>query len=226
MLDILLQILPRLLDGFWTTIELLVLSILGGVCIGVSMALAGISKWRILRFISEAYRAIFRSIPGLVVLYFVYYGIAQLDVMRESFLWIVFKQAYWCAWLALSINDGAFTAELLCGALKAVPGDYLQASAALGLNSFKTLWLIRMPIALKIVLPAYTTELVFLTKTTSIVSTITILDLMGTADIIYKETFDPFIPLISAGVLYLLLISVITRLSTLIESRVFQYPSI
>ncbi|MBD2463156.1 ABC transporter permease subunit [Oscillatoria sp. FACHB-1407] len=226
MLDTLFHLLPRLLAGFWVTIELLVLSALGGVCVGAAMALAGIADCRLLRSISESYRAIFRSIPGLVVLYFIYYGIAQLEIVRSSLLWVVFKQAHWCAWLALSINHGAFTAELLCGALRAVPQDYLQASAALGLRPLKTLWLIRMPIALRLVLPAYTTELIFLTKTTSIVSTITILDLLGTADIIYKETFDPFVPLVTAGLLYLLLISVITHVSTLIESRVFRYPNI
>lgn len=222
----LLQILPRLLNGLWTTIELLILSALGGACIGILIALAGIARNSILRSVSETYRATFRSIPGLVVLYFVYYGIAQLEVVRASPLWTVFKQAYWCALLALSINNGAFTGELLCGALKLVPHECLQAGAALGLNPLKTLWLIRMPLALRLVLPAYTTELIFLTKTTSIVSTITILDLMGTADIIYKETFDPFVPLIAAGLLYLLLIFVITRLSALIESRIFRYPNI
>lgn len=221
-----LELLPRLLDGFRTTVGLLVLCALGGACIGVVMALAGISNNRLLRSVSEVYRAVFRSIPGLVVLYFVYYGVAQLEIVRESPLWAILKQAYWCAWLALSVNDGAFTAELLCGALKAVPRGQLQASAALGLSPFKTLWLIQMPIALRIVFPAYTTELIFLTKTTSIVSTITILDLMGTADIIYKETFDPFVPLITAGLLYLLLIFGITKLAAFIESRAFSYPNI
>lgn len=221
-----IQILPRLLNGFWTTIGLLIPSVLGGAGIGVAMALAGISKHRLLRSISQVYRAIFRSIPGLVVLYFIYYGIAQLEIIRQSPLWVIFKEPYWCGWLALTINDGAFTAQLLYGALKAVPRGCLQAGSALGMSRFKTLWLIRMPIALKLVLPAYTTELMFLTKTTSIVSTITVLDLMGTADIIYKETFDPFIPLITAGMLYLLLISGITRLSAFIQSRLFSYPSI
>lgn len=224
--DFLIQILPRLLNGFGTTIGLLIPSAVGGACIGVAMALAGISKCRILRSVSQVYRAIFRSIPGLVVLYFIYYGIAQIEMIRQSFLWVVLKQPYWCGWLALTINDGAFTAELLYGALKAVPRNYLQASSALGMSRLKTLWLIRMPIALRLVFPAYTTELIFLTKTTSIVSTITILDLMGTADIIYKETFDPFVPLITAGMLYLLLISAITRLSAFIESRAFRYPNI
>ena len=217
---------PRLLAGLWTTLGLLILSATGGLCLGVLMALAGISRYRILRLISQIYRAIFRSIPGLVVLYFVYYGVAQLEIVRESPLWVVLKHPYWCAWLALSINDGAFTSELLCGALKSVPRGYQQASAALGMSPSKTLWLIRMPIALRVVFPAYVTELVFLTKTTSIVSTITLLDLMGAADILYKETFDPFLPLVSAGLLYTLLIWLITRLSAFIESRAFPYPNI
>ena len=226
MLEAFLNILPRLLQGLWTTLGLLILSAAGGLCLGVLMALAGISRHRILRAVSQVYRAIFRSIPGLVVLYFIYYGIAQLEVIRDSSLWLVFKHPYWCAWIALSINDGAFTSELLYGALKSVPRDYQQASAALGMSPVKTLWLIRMPIALRCVFPAYVTELIFLTKTTSIVSTITLMDLMGAADLLYKETFDPFLPLISAGLLYTLLIWLITRLTAVIESRAFRYPNI
>ena len=226
MLDAFLGFLPRLLDGLWITLGLLVLSAAGGLCLGILIALAGISKYRILRLISQLYRAVFRSIPGLVVLYFVYYGIAQLEVVRESPFWALFRHAYWCAWLALSINDGAFTSELLYGAIKSVPQGCQQASAALGMSPMKTLWLIQIPIALRLVFPAYTTELIFLTKTTSIVSTITLMDLMGAADILYKETFDPFLPLISAGLFYGLLIWLITNLSAFIESRAFRYPNI
>jgi His/Glu/Gln/Arg/opine family amino acid ABC transporter permease subunit len=217
------EMVPRLIAATGTTILLLGLSALCGLVIAVPMSLARLARNATLQGLSNAYVFVFRGTPALVQLYFIYYGFAQLEMVRESVLWTVFEDAYWCGLIALSLNTGAYTTEIFRGALMAVPRDYVEAGRALGLTERRMFWLIRLPTAFRLGLPAYGNELILLTKATSIVSTITILDLMGTAKLLYTETFDPFAPLLTAAALYLVLIYLMTRAIAALEYFMFPH---
>jgi ABC-type arginine/histidine transport system permease subunit len=104
------------------------------------------------------------------------------------------------------LNTAAYQAEIFRGALQVVPSTQIDAAWSLGLSKSMTFWLVRVPEAFRISLPGYGNELILLLKATSIVSTITILDLLGTAKLIYTETFDPITPLLLAAAIYLLLV--------------------
>lgn len=193
-----------------------------GLVVAIPMGLARLSKNRYLYLLSTAFTFVFRGTPGLVQLYFLYYGVARLDIVRESFLWSILQSPWWCAIIAISLNTGAYTTEIVRGALKSVPTESVDAGRALGLDGRKLLFLVRLPLAIRIALPAYGNELVLLMKATSIVSTITILDLMGEAKFIYTQTFDPFVPMFTAAGIYLVIGIGISRVIRLSELRFFK----
>jgi octopine/nopaline transport system permease protein len=206
MLESVIDILPRLLDGLSKTLILLVVSSILSFPFAVLMALAYLSSNRIASGIAKSYLMIFRGTPALVQLYFIYYGFSMSAWMRDSWAWVLFESAWFCGVFALTLNTAAYQTEIFRGALQAVPTGLVDAARSLGLSRLQLFFLIRFPAAFRLALPAYGNELILLAKATSIVSTITILDLMGTAKLIYTETFDPFAPLLTAGALYLLLV--------------------
>jgi octopine/nopaline transport system permease protein len=206
MLESVIDILPRLLDGLSKTLILLVMSSTLSFPLAVVMAVAYLSSNRLASGIAKTYLVIFRGTPALVQLYFIYYGFSMSEWMRESWSWVLFESAWFCGVLALTLNTAAYQTEIFRGALQAVSTGMVDAARSLGLSRLQLFFLVRFPAAIRLALPAYGNELILLAKATSIVSTITILDLMGMAKLIYTETFDPFAPLLTAAALYLLLV--------------------
>lgn len=217
-----IEVLQRLLDAAGITLILLFVCAAFGLLIAIPMGLARLSRNRFLYLLSTAFVFVFRGTPALVQLYFFYYGVAQLAFVREGFLWSIFQDPWWCAIIALSLNTGAYTTEIVRGALMTVATEFVEAGKALALSRRKLFFLIRMPLAVRVALPAYGNELVLLMKGTSIVSTITILDLMGEAKFIYTQTFDPFVPMFTAAGIYLVIGLGISRLIHLSEFRFFK----
>jgi len=209
--DLLPDMWLRLLEGLGRTLILLAGAAVLSFPVALAMAVARLSRRRPLRWLSQSYVFVFRGTPALVQLYFFYYGFSMSETMRQSWAWEFFESAWFCGILALTLNTGAYQTEILRGALRAIPRDQLDAARSLALSDRKVFWLVRLPMAIRLGLPAYGNEMILLAKATSIVSTITILDLMGTAKLIYTETFDPFAPLLSAAALYLILVWAMQR---------------
>jgi polar amino acid transport system permease protein len=219
-IDLAINILPQLLMGTAVTILLVALStIMGFLFVALPLGIARRSRWFWLRSFSAAYDFIFRGTPLIVLLYIVYYGLSTVELIRQTSFWIVFREPYFCALLALSLNTGAYGAEIVQGALASVPTGLREAAASLGLSKWRRLLLVEGPIAVRYALAPYLHEVVALTKATAVVSTITILDLMGTASAIYTETLDVFTPLLSAGAIYTILVIALTQITLTIERR-------
>jgi octopine/nopaline transport system permease protein len=217
MLEAAWEMLPRLLEGLGKSLILLFASALLSFPIALGMALARLSRSRLWSGISSFYVFIFRGTPALVQLYFVYYGFAMSETLRGTWAWQLFESAWFCGILALTLNTGAYQTEIFRGALEAVPRDQIEGARAIALSERLVFWLVRLPIAFRLGLPAYGNEMILVAKATSIVSTITILDLMGTAKLIYTETFDPFTPLLTAAALYLVLVWAMQAVVSAIE---------
>jgi His/Glu/Gln/Arg/opine family amino acid ABC transporter permease subunit len=221
--ELAVDIIPLLLAGAWTTVMLVVQStILGLVLVALPLGLARHARWPALRWLSKTYDFVFRGIPLIVLLYIVYYGLAAWPPVRETFLWTWFQEPYFCALLALSLNTGAYGAEIVQGAVAAVPRGVVEAARSLGLRRTQTFALITGPIAMRYALAPYAHEVIALTKSTAVVSTITILDLMGMASRVYTETFDAFTPMISAAVIYLALVLALTWAMVRTERRLYR----
>jgi len=210
---------PRLLKATKLTIELTSLSLFFGVFVGVFFAILRTSKNKILFLISYYYSYIFRGTPLLVQIFIIYFGLGQVEWVRESFLWVFLKEPYSCAILAFTLNTGAYSSEIFRSAFETINKGLLEAAESLGLNKINTFFKVKLPIAIKQSLPAYGNEMILMLKGTSLASTVTLLDLTGVAKHIISTTFRPVEVFIVAGSIYLIMTFVIHNLIKLLEKK-------
>ena len=212
--------LPRLLDGAVLTLEITVVSLVVGLALAVPLAIMRLSPNPVLWMPVYGYILYFRGTPLLVQLFLVYYGSGQFRPFLDQIgLWVLFREAYFCAVLTLTLNTAAYTAEILRGAIQGVPRGDIEAARALGMSGTLLYRRILLPKAFRIALPAYTNEVVFLLQATSLVSIITLLDLTGVARIIVARSFEPYKLYITAGLIYLTMSYFFILVSRFIEHR-------
>ena len=161
-LDFISEHFPRLLIATKLTIELTSLSLFFGIFVGVFFAILRISKNKILFFISYYYSYIFRGTPLLVQIFIIYFGLGQVEWIRESFLWIFLKEPYSCAILAFTLNTGAYSSEIFRSAFETINKGIVEAAEGLGLNKITIFFKIKLPIAIRQSLPAYGNEMILM----------------------------------------------------------------
>ena len=218
-MDLMIESFPRLLNATKLTIELTLLSLFFGIFVGVAFAILRTSKIKFFYYVSYYYSYIFRGTPLLVQIFIIYFGLGQVEWIRESFLWIFLKEPYSCAILAFTLNTGAYTSEIFRSAFETINQGILEAAKSLGLNKMNTFLKIKLPIAIKQSLPAYGNEMILMLKGTSLASTVTLLDLTGVAKHIISTTFRPVEVFIVAGSIYLLITFIIHNLIKFLEKR-------
>ena len=218
-IDFALEHLPKLLKATQLTIQLTFLSLFFGVFVGVFFAVLRTSKNKILFYISYYYSYAFRGTPLLVQIFIIYFGLAQLEWIRESFLWVFLKEPYSCAILAFTLNTGAYSSEIFRSAFETINRGIIEAAEGLGLNKINTFFKIKLPIAIRQSLPAYGNEMILMLKGTSLASTVTLLDLTGVAKHIISTTFRPIEVFIVAGSIYLLMTFIIHNFIKFLEKR-------
>ena len=218
-MDLMIESFPRLLKATILTIELTLLSLLFGVLVGIFFAILRTRKNKILNSISYYYSYIFRGTPLLVQIFIIYFGLGQVEWLRESFLWVIFKEPYSCAIIAFTLNTGAYTSEIFRSAFETIQKGLLEAAEGLGLNKIHIFFKIKLPIAIKQSLPAYGNEMILMLKGTSLASTVTLLDLTGVAKHIISTTFRPVEVFIVAGSIYLLMTFIIHNFIKILEKK-------
>ena len=218
-LDFAIEHLPRLLKAAKLTIELTLLSLFFGIFVGVFFAILRTSNSKVLYYISYYYSYIFRGTPLLVQIFIIYFGLAQLEWIRESFLWVFLKEPYSCAILAFTLNTGAYSSEIFRSAFETINKGIVEAAKGLGLNRINTFFKIKLPIAIRQSLPAYGNEMILMLKGTSLASTVTLLDLTGVAKHIISTTFRPVEVFIVAGSIYLLMTFIIHNFIKILEKK-------
>jgi len=178
------EFLPPLIKAMPLTLLLTATAGVIGLIFGTLSALALLSKSRILKWPAFVYTFIFRGTPLLVQLYLIYYGLGQIlpgTWVRHSFLWPYMRDGLWYAVFALSLNQGAYNAEVIRGAIKSIPRGQIEAALSIGMSRFKILRRVTLPLAFRHCMPVLTSDLIILLKSTSLASTITIMEVMGTA---------------------------------------------
>jgi arginine/ornithine transport system permease protein len=162
-----------------------------------------VSKNSLLRFPAKTYIYFFRGTPLLVQMFLLYYGMGQFEAVRESVLWILFKEAYWCAITAFALNTAGYTAEILRGAIEQTPFGETEAAQACGMSKSTMYRRIILPGSFRRALPAYGNEVIFMLHGSALAGVITIVDLFGAAKIVNARYFVPFESFITAGFFYL-----------------------
>lgn len=208
-LILILESLPRLLAGAQTTLMLFLTSLAAGTALSFAIVLLRLSGVLVLSWAAFGYTYFFRSTPVLVQIFIVYYGAPQFDFIRDTPLWELFREPFFCLWLALTLNIAARVAEVLRGGFMGVPKGLKEAASALGLHARQRFVYITAPLAIRLSLPAYSNEMVSAIKATSLASTVTLLDITGIARTIVAETFAPYEIFLSAALFYIFMTWVI-----------------
>jgi len=218
-MELMIQSFPKLLNATILTIQLTLLSLFFGIFVGMFFAILRMSKNKFIYLVSYYYSYIFRGTPLLVQIFIIYFGLGQVEWIRESFLWIVLREPYSCAIIAFTLNTGAYTSEIFRSAFQTIQRGLVEAGQSLGLNKINIFFRIKLPIAIRQSLPAYGNEMVLMLKGTSLASTVTLLDLTGVAKYIISTTFRPVEVFIVAGSIYLLMTFIIHNFIKFLEKK-------
>jgi His/Glu/Gln/Arg/opine family amino acid ABC transporter permease subunit len=195
-MDFLAEILPYLLRGAVTTIQLTVVSMALALVAGLALALMRLSRSRPLRFLSGAYIEIIRGTPLLVQLFIIYYGLPQYGIRLEAFAAGV---------IGLSMNYSAYLAEVYRAGILAIDKGQWEAGGSVGLSRAALLQYIVIPQAARIVIPPIGNYFISMLKDSALVSTISIVELMRAAQLRVAITFRAMDIYLVAALIYFLM---------------------
>jgi His/Glu/Gln/Arg/opine family amino acid ABC transporter permease subunit len=222
-LDFFLGMFPKLVHGTFVTLLILVLSGVIGNALAIGVALGRVSRNPFLNSTSYFYTLLMRGTPLLVQIYLLYYGLgsifSHMPAIRHSFLWPYLREGFWYGVIALSLNTAGYSGEILRGGILAVPHGEIEAARAFGMSKWLMLRRVTLPRAFRICLPTLVGETILLLKSTPLVSTITVLDMMGVANYIRVQTFQVYEPLLAAALIYVFLTFVLTRIFRWVETH-------
>ena len=218
-LELMFNSFPKLLGAAAITLKLLSASLFFGLFIGLFFAILRLNKNILINKFAYGYSYVFRGTPLLVQIFIIYFGLAQIEYLRTSFLWVILKEPYWCAIIAFTLNTGAYTSEILRSAFQTIKPGVIEAGKSLGISNKIIFYKIQIPIAIRQSLPAYGNEIILMMKGTSLASTVTLMDLTGVAKYIISTTFKPIEVFIVAGGIYLFMTFIIHNVIKYLEKK-------
>lgn len=210
---------PLMLMGLKVTVLISLISIALGIVIGLFMCLLGTARNRILRAISAVYIWVVRGTPMIVQAFIVYFGLPQvINMFSPGFRLSSFTAGI----ITLSLNAGAYLAEIFRGGISAVSKGQIEAARSLGLSSSKTFRKVVLPQAIKIAIPSMVNQFIITIKDTSILSVIGLPDIVNNAKVYVGSTYLFFGTYVLAAIFYLVIISILMILSKYVEKK-FNY---
>lgn len=198
------------INGAKFTIVLAFFTVIIGSLLGTILALMKLSKSKVINFIATAYIEFVRGTPLLVQLYIIFYGLPNLGIELPDMV---------AGIIALSINSGAYVAEIIRAGIQAIDKGQMEAARSLGLTHNMAMKSVIIPQAIKNILPALGNEFIVVIKESSIVSVIGIHELMYNADTVRGNTFKPFEPLIVAAIMYFIMTFSLSKVMGSFERR-------
>jgi polar amino acid transport system permease protein len=208
--NIIVQYLPFLVKGALLTLEISILALVLGLLFGLTAALGKLSRNFTVRHIAAFYIWLIRSTPLLVQLFIIYFGLPQLGIDLGPYISGV---------LGLGLNVGAYNAETIRGGIQSIPNGQQEAARSLGMSSALAMRRIILPQALRIIIPPLGNNFIILIKDTSLVSTITLVELTLTAQRFIGSTYKPFEMYVMAAFLYAVLTTTASLLLGKLETR-------
>jgi octopine/nopaline transport system permease protein len=210
--ELMKEAFPQIMGGVPDALLLIGSSLALGIVLAVLLAQMRLSGNWLLSRIAYGYVYVFRSTPLLVQIFLIYYGSGQFrEMLQELGVWFMFREAWFCAIAALTMNTGAYTSEIIRGGILSVPHGQVEAARAVGMSRLQVFRRIVFPVAIRQALPAYGNEIILMVKSSSLASTITILEITGIAKKIIAATFAPVEIFIIAGGIYLIMNFLVTR---------------
>jgi polar amino acid transport system permease protein len=208
--------IPPLLAGARVTISLTVLAVSAGLVLSLFLALAKMSKNKVLNNVSTAYIFFFRGTPLLMQLYFIYYALPMI----APFLTI--NNRFFAAFIAFGLNSGAYCAEIIRAAIQSIDKGQFEASRALGMSYAQTMRLIIVPQSIRRLIPPVGNEFIMVLKDASLVSIIALVDITKATRNIEGSTRSALV-YIPAMILYLVITAVFTFVFHKLEKKYSVY---
>jgi len=210
-------------NGLVTTVQLVFLSLLIGLVIALPLAILRTVRNPFVSGPIWVFTYLFRGTPLLIQLYIIYYGIAQIPGIQETFWWNIFREPFYPALLAFTLNTAAYTTEIIRGAIIATPMGEIEAAKAYGMS-----WMLRMrriilPNAARRAVQAYSNEVIFMLHASAIASVVTMVDLTGAARNIYARTYAPFDAFIFVALIYLMLTFILVFVFRKLENHLLRH---
>lgn len=202
--------LKILLPGIRVTIPLTIISFSLAMVIGILVAFVQFANIRVLKQLARFYIWVIRGTPLLIQLFVVFYGLPSVGVIIDPFP---------AAVIVFSINEGAYSAETIRGALEAVPKGQIEAGYCSGLNFVQIMWHIVLPQALRMAFPSLANALIAMVKSTSLAANITVMEMFMVTQQIVARTYEALALYLELAFIYLMFSTVLTRLQTYLEKR-------
>mgnify|MGYP000986067426 FL=1 len=202
--------IPTLLDGAVLTLQLTTIAVSAGIVLGTIFGIMRLSRTP-LRYLAVGYIDFIRGTPLLVQIFIIYYGLPPIIGTAI--------QPYIAALIALSINSGAYVAEIVRAGIQSIEKGQTEAALSLGLSNTATMIHIILPQAYKRIIPPLGNEFIALLKDSSLVSAIALEELVRKAQIVSGRTFRPFEVWFVVAIMYLIMTLAVSRIVSILERR-------
>lgn len=204
------EAMPMLAKGMELTIQITFFGIIIAFVIGLVTCLMNISKNKILKGIAGLFIYVIRGTPFLVQLFFLYFGVASAFGVKDKVLITI---------VTLSLNAGAYMAEIFRGSIQSISKGQMEAARSLGLPYGKAMLKVILPQAMRRSIPSLTNQIIISLKDVSIASAIGVAEVFQAGKIIVARNFESTIIYATVGIIYLIVVFVLTKVSTFIERR-------
>ena len=210
--DIIVAALPILLKGLQVTLYIFVIAIILGFLIGLLMALLRLAPLKILNWIAKVYVDAIRGTPFIVQLFFIYFGVNSLHLVSLN--------STTAGIITVAINAGAYFAEIIRAGIQSIDKGQTEAARSIGFTGAQTMRYVVLPQAFRRMLPTITNQSIISLKDTSLLSVIGIADLTQQGQIQASATFEAFKIWLAVGVIYFIIIYLLTLLANFVERRI------
>lgn len=210
MFNQIMRYIPAFFDGLLISVLLSVIGMIIGTLLGIIVAYAHMSSNRVLKSVSNVYIEIFRNTPLLIQMYLLYFGLSQFGMNISSMM---------SATIALIINNSAYTSVLFETGIKSVETGQIEAATTLGMSTIQVKRYITIPQAFRIILGPLTSQFISLFLFSSVASTVGVHELLSQTQFVDSKTMRTFENYIVTTILYLLVTTIITLTSNLLERK-------
>jgi arginine/ornithine transport system permease protein len=220
---VIVDALPSFFSGLQVSLILLAITLPCGFLLSLALSVIRASSNKFISGPVWLFTYIVRGTPLLVQIFLIYYGLAQFEAVRDSIFWFALKNAWFCAWLAFTINTTAYTTEIFAGAIKATPLGEIEAARSLGMSSAQVYRRILLPGGLRRALPQYSNEVVGMMHATALASTVTLVDLTRVGRDVYANHLLPVEAFGTVAVFYFVLTFSFVGLFKLLEKHFLKH---
>ena len=203
-------LLPPLIEGVLVTIKLIILSIPSGLVLGILIAVGRVYGNKFISSLCAIYTIFFRGTPLLVQLFIIYYALPSIGIFFSPFM---------AAVTGFILCSGAYHSEYIRGAIQSIKIGQMMAAEALGMSRIKAVLYIILPQALRRAIPGCSNEIIYLIKYSSLAFMVTCVELTGAGKIIATRHFRYTEVFLVVGIIYLVVVSIVTKFLNILEKK-------